>query len=139
MLLKKMANPINVSLHTGKNYFKQAKDSVFGPGSFLSGSDYRELQELLNRHIRNLRFLLTWSESAPPHIRALPMLCTAAFNPRLQKHLRLTTLGEAQLQRVLEEHYGTMRVPRSAPAQGRGGHDLQVRTRNVFEALTPTH
>ena len=130
-----MANPIDVSLYTGKSYFCQAKNAVFGPGSFLSGDDYRELQELLNTHIRNLRFLLTWSSSAPEHIRALPMLCTAAFNPRLQKHLRLTDLGQAQLQAVLVQHYGQMRTAQPV-AEGPGGPHLQVRTRNGFDALT---
>ena len=133
-----MANPIDVCKHADKNYFKQAKDSVFGPGSFLSGDDYRELQDLLNTHIRNLRFLLTWSSSAPEHIRALPMLCTAAFNPRLQKHLRLTDLGQAQLQIVLVQHYGTMRTAQPV-AEGPGGPHLQVRTRNGFDALATTH
>ena len=134
-----MANQINVYLYSGQNYFKQAKNAVYGPGSFLSGADYKELQELLNRHIRNFRFLLTWSKSAPAHVQALPMLCTAAFNPRLQKHLRLTDLGEAQLQEVLEEHYGTMRTPENRPHRPDMGDDLRpvVRLTNRYKRLWP--
>ena len=48
-----MANQINVYLYSGQNYFKQAKNAVYGPGSFLSGADYKELQELTAKYYPN--------------------------------------------------------------------------------------
>ena len=104
--------PINVRENEEKNYFKCAKDSVFGPNAFLSGFQYREIQDLLNRTIRQeSQTFLRWDNDAPLRFRQLPLSHTSSFNPRLQKYLRLTDAGVTELQRVLEEHYITMQTP----------------------------
>ena len=108
-----MANrPINVRENEDKNYFKAAKDSVYGSNAFLSGFQYRELQDLLNRTIRQeSQLYLRWDNDAPLRFRQLPLSHTSSFNPRLQKHLRLTDAGVTELQRVLQQHYITMQTP----------------------------
>ena len=105
---------INVFANTEKDFFRCAKDSVFGDGAFLTGVDYAELQEILNAKIRTNPHLIRWADSAPPHVQTIDILSGESYARRCQKHLKLTGMGEGRLQVVLTKHYGTMRKPSSS-------------------------
>jgi hypothetical protein len=98
------------------NYFTVAKNAVYGASSFIKGDQYRELQELLNDHIRvgadhSGAALLKWSDDCPPVFRRLHIKSGAAFNRDLQPYLKLTHRGEGRLQKVLIDFYQTMIDP----------------------------
>ena len=108
-------NPINVYLHARNNdFWRTAKNSVYGPGSFLCGTEYRGLQKICNDNLRNKEGhapLLKWAQDAPAECAQLTIHTRQAFNKRFQPFLELTAQGEGYLQRVLTEHFGTMRDP----------------------------
>ena len=112
--------PIDVYRHSFQDYWRCAKNSVYGTGSFLEPTIYRELQDLLNENIRS-KFdrtgaaLVRWSDDCPAHARELDVHAGASFDPALQPYLVLTPMGEGRLQRVLVDYYGTMQDP---PAPG---------------------
>ena len=108
-------NPINVYVHARNNdFWRTAKNSVYGPGSFLCGAEYRDLQNICNDNIRNKEGhapLLKWAQDAPAECAQLTIHTRQAFKKRFQPFLELTPQGEGYLQRVLIQHFGTMRDP----------------------------
>ena len=106
-----MSSVICVFDHAHKNYFNCAKDSLFGNWAFLSGSEYSELQSLLNDKIRTNVHLVKWADDAPDDVREIDILSQASFKRCNVKWLKFTNMGLGRLQLVLERHYGTMREP----------------------------
>ena len=102
---------ICVSNHAHKNYFNCSKDAVYGNGAFLSGTEYSELQNLLNSEIRTNVHLVKWADDAPDHVREIDILSRSSFKRCHAKWLKLTNMGLGRLQLVLESHYGTMQEP----------------------------
>tara|TARA_B100000029_G_C17089280_1_gene783612 strand:- start:89 stop:409 length:321 start_codon:yes stop_codon:yes gene_type:complete len=102
---------INVWDHVHKDFFRCAKDSVFGDNAYITGSTYANLQDVLNREIRKDPHLITWSPVAPEHVRELDVMSRKAFQRRNQRFLKLTPMGEGRLQLVLARHYRHMRIP----------------------------
>ena len=102
---------ICVSKHSKKNYFNCAKDSLYGDGAFLTGTQYSDLQDLLNEKFRTNRHLIRWSATAPPEIQAIDILSSESYTRKCQKHLCFTNMGLGRLQLELVRTYGTMRDP----------------------------
>ena len=94
--------------HSHKDYFRAAKDSVFGNGAFLETYDYSDLQSLLNEKIRKNRHFVCWADDAPPQVKAIDILSPRSYAKCHSKWLKLTDMGSGRLQRVLVNHYGTM-------------------------------
>ena len=101
---------IDVFAQHDKDFFRAAKDSVFGDGAFLCGREYTKLQEILNEEIRTNRHLIEWSRDAPPAIREIDVLSGRSYARRCQRYLKLTPMGEGRLQLVLTQRFGTMQT-----------------------------
>ena len=108
-----MPRPIDVSAHYGKSYFRVAKDAVFGNKCFLDpdGPAYSNLQDCLNKNIRNTKGMLQWAPHVPFRTEAYPLLSAEAFRRPFQKYMRLTKAGMHALQTALVEQYQYMRDP----------------------------
>ena len=98
--------PIDVYANAGKPLFKCAKDSVYGPRSYLFGEPYRFLQKIINKDIRGDTKYVRWSEDAPAHVRKIPITSDSAYKRCYQPYLRLTHQGEGRLQFLLVCAYG---------------------------------
>ena len=96
---------ICVSNHAHKNYFNCSKDAVYGDGAFLSGTEYSELQNLLNSEIRTNVHLVKWADDAPDDVREIDILSRSSFKRCNAKWLKLTGMGEGRLQLVLTERH----------------------------------
>ena len=97
--------------HSHKDFFRCAKDSVYGSGAFLEGFEYSDLQSLLNTNIRTNRHLLRWADEAPSQVQEIDIMSPRSYARCHQKWLKLTDMGTGRLQIVLVDHFGTMQEP----------------------------
>ena len=110
-------NPINVFAYSEHfDYWRCAKNAVFGAGSFIRGKQYKDFQDLLNSNIRSGADedgvpLLRWSDDAPDKYKRIDIRARTAYNREHQPYLMLTPRGEGKLSRVLGDFYGKMQDP----------------------------
>ena len=72
-------NPINVYVHARNNdFWRTAKNSVYGPGSFLCGAEYRDLQNICNDNIRDTHPFSSGRKTPP---RSAPSSPSTAVRP----------------------------------------------------------